>query len=102
MVEVTRREKSEEEKKVIDEVRKTGAQWMGEEKMEDVAKLCLMFMKNEDNLNPPEQGFKGANLFKEYMYETLETRKLPKNSKFKIKKNKRTHITNDGVIKEIL
>lgn len=38
MVEVTRREKSEEEKKVIEEVRKTGAQWMGEEKMEDVAK----------------------------------------------------------------
>ena len=71
-------------------------------KMEDVAKLCLMFMKNEDNLYPPEQGFKGAKLFKEYFYETLETRKLPKNSKFKIKKNKRTHITNDGVIKEIL
>ena len=32
MVEVTRRDKSEEEKKVIEEVRKTGAQWMGEER----------------------------------------------------------------------
>ena len=38
MVEVTRREKTEEEKKVIDEVRKSGAQWMGEDKMEDVKK----------------------------------------------------------------
>ena len=38
MVEVTRREKSEEEKKVIEEARKASGKWMGEEKMEDVAK----------------------------------------------------------------
>ena len=38
MVEVTRREKTEEEKEVIEEVRKTGKQWMGEDKMEDVKK----------------------------------------------------------------
>ena len=53
--------------------------------MKDVAKLCLMFMKNEDNLYPPPK-FKGAELFKEYMYEVLETREIPKNSKYQIKK----------------
>ena len=36
MVEVTRREKTEEEKKVIEEVRKTGKQWMGETSMDEV------------------------------------------------------------------
>ena len=54
--------------------------------MEDVAKLCLMFMKNEDNLYPPEQGFKGAQMFIDYMSEVLETRKIPKDSKYQIKK----------------
>ena len=38
MVEVTRREKTEEEKKVIEEARSTTGQWMGEEKMEDIEK----------------------------------------------------------------
>ena len=26
-------------------------------KFEDVAKMCLFFMKNDDNLYPPEKGF---------------------------------------------
>ena len=38
MVEVTRREKTEEEKEVIEEVRKTGKQWMGETSMDEVEK----------------------------------------------------------------
>ena len=38
MVEVTRREKTEEEKRVIEEARKATGKWMGEEKMEDVVK----------------------------------------------------------------
>ena len=38
MVEITRREKTEEELKVIEEARKASGKWMGEEKMEDVAK----------------------------------------------------------------
>ena len=38
MVEVTRREKTEEEKKVIEEARSTTGKWMGEEKMEDIVK----------------------------------------------------------------
>ena len=38
MVEVTRRKKTEEEKKVIEEARKTTGKWMGEEKMEDIVK----------------------------------------------------------------
>ena len=38
MVEVTRREKTEEEKKVIEEARKATGKWMGEEKMEDIEK----------------------------------------------------------------
>ena len=40
-------------------------------KFEDVAKMCLFFMKNEDNLYPPEKGFKGAKLFKEYITDVL-------------------------------
>ena len=38
MVQVTHREKTEEEKKVIEEVRKTGKQWMGETSMDEVVK----------------------------------------------------------------
>ena len=70
-------------------------------KFEDVAKMCLFFMKNEDNLYPPSKGFKGAELFKEYMYEVLETREIPKNRKYDIKKNKRTAISEEGKISEL-
>ena len=38
MVDVTRREKTEEEKKVIEETRNATGKWMGEEKMEDIVK----------------------------------------------------------------
>ena len=38
MVEVTRREKTEEEKKVIEETRNATGKWMGEKKMEDIVK----------------------------------------------------------------
>ena len=69
-------------------------------KFEDVAKMCLFFMKNEDNLYPPEQGFKGAALFKNYMYDVLETREIPKDRKYDIKKNKLTKITTSGEIYE--
>ena len=41
-------------------------------KFEDVAKMCLFFMKNEDNIYPPEKGFKGAELFKQYIKEVLD------------------------------
>ena len=69
-------------------------------KFEDVAKMCLFFMKNEDNLYPPSQGFKGADLFKNYIYEVLETREIPKDKKYDINKNKLTKITNNGEIYE--
>ena len=69
-------------------------------KFEDVAKMCLFFMRNEDNLYPPEKGFKGAKLFKEYMYEVLETRQIPQDKKYEIKKNKLTKITEEGEIYE--
>ena len=69
-------------------------------KFEDVAKMCLFFMKNEDNLYPPSQGFKGAELFKSYIREVLETREIPKNRKYDIKKNKLTKITEQGEIYE--
>ena len=67
-------------------------------KFEDVAKMCLFFMKNEDNLYPPSQGFKGAELFKNYIQDVLTTREIPKNSKYRIKKNKLTKITEQGEI----
>ena len=38
MVEVTRREKTEEEEKVIEEIRKSGKQWMGEKTMDEIKK----------------------------------------------------------------
>ena len=38
MVEVTHKDKTEEEEKVIEEVRKTGKQWMGETSMDEVEK----------------------------------------------------------------
>ena len=56
-------------------------------KFEDVAKMCLFFMKNEDNVYPPSKGYKGAELFKSYIKETLETRKIPQSNKYDIKKN---------------
>ena len=40
---------------------------------------------NEDNLYPPPR-FKGAQMFIDYMTEVLETRKIPKNSRYQIKK----------------
>tara|TARA_B100000214_G_scaffold316920_1_gene250608 strand:+ start:806 stop:1081 length:276 start_codon:yes stop_codon:yes gene_type:complete len=52
---------------------------------EDVAQLCIFFMENEDNLYPPPR-FKGAQMFIDYMTEVLETRKIPKNSRYQIKK----------------
>ena len=70
-------------------------------KFEDVAKMCLFFMKNEDNLYPPSKGFKGAELFKSYIQEVLETRQIPTNKKYDIKKNKRTGITKEGKIYEL-
>ena len=69
-------------------------------KFEDVAKMCLFFMKNEDNLYPPSQGFKGAELFKSYIREVLETREIPQDRKYDIKKNKLTKITERGEIYE--
>ena len=54
--------------------------------------MCLFFMKNEDNLYPPEKGFKGIKLFKEYMYEVLEDDNS-QDKKYEIKKNKLTKIT---------
>ena len=65
-------------------------------KFEDVAKMCLFFMKNEDNLYPPEQGFKGAALFKNYMYDVLETREIPKDRNYDINKNKLFFIRNNN------
>ena len=52
----------------------------------DVAMMCLFFMQNEDILYPPSKGLKGAELFKDYIKETLETRKIPRQDKYKIKK----------------
>ena len=53
---------------------------------EDVAKMCCFFMINEDNLYPPSKGYKGAEYFKEYIIETLETRKVPSSKKYQTNK----------------
>lgn len=54
---------------------------------EDVAMMCIFFMGNEDNLYPPSRGYKGAEMFKDYMKEVLETRRIPKDRKYAIRKN---------------
>ena len=55
-------------------------------KFEDVAKMICFFMDNEDTLYPPSKGFKGAEFFKEYIRETLDTRKIPSSKKYQTNK----------------
>jgi len=55
-------------------------------KFSDVAKMCIFFMENEDNLYPPSEGYKGAEYFKEYIMETLKTRKVPSEKKYQTNK----------------
>ena len=55
---------------------------------EDVALMCLFFMENEDNLYPPTKGYRGAEMFKDYIKETLETRKIPQDKQYSIKKRR--------------
>ena len=43
-------------------------------------------MENEDNLYPPSEGYKGAEYFKEYIMETLKTRKVPSEKKYQTNK----------------
>ena len=53
---------------------------------EDVAKMCIFFIANEDTLYPPPR-YKGGQMFIDYMTEVLETRRVPTDSKYAIKKN---------------
>jgi|TARA_B100001093_G_scaffold497578_1_gene544673 hypothetical protein len=53
----------------------------------DVAMMCIFFMENEDILYPPSRGLKGAEMFKDYIKEVLENRKVPTDSKYAIRKN---------------
>ena len=53
----------------------------------DVAMMCIFFMENEDILYPPSRGLKGAEMFKDYIQEVLENRKVPTDSKYAIRKN---------------
>ena len=53
---------------------------------EDVAKMCIFFMRNEDNLYPPSMGYKGAEYFKDYIKETLQTRQVPSSKKYQTNK----------------
>ena len=53
---------------------------------EDVAVMCKFFMINEDKIYPPPR-FKGAEMFKEYIKEVLDTRKIPNKNKFQLNKN---------------
>jgi len=53
---------------------------------EDVALMCLFFVENEERLYPQKNGFKGGELFKEYIAKTFITGEVPKDSKYKPKK----------------
>tara|TARA_R110002051_G_scaffold245832_1_gene305495 strand:+ start:163 stop:414 length:252 start_codon:yes stop_codon:yes gene_type:complete len=52
---------------------------------EDLAVMCRFFMINEDRIYPPPR-FKGAEMFKEYIKEVLDTRDMPNKNKFKLNK----------------
>jgi len=54
---------------------------------EDVARMCIFFMNNEDILYPPDKGYKGAKLFQQYIVDVLKTRQVPKDEKYRIRKN---------------
>ena len=43
-------------------------------------------MENEERLYPQKNGFKGGELFKEYIAKTFITGEVPKDSKYKPKK----------------
>jgi hypothetical protein len=53
---------------------------------EDVSAMICFFMDNEDTLYPPSRGFKGAEYFKEYIRETLDTRRIPSGKKYQTNK----------------
>tara|TARA_Y100001951_G_scaffold96755_1_gene95771 strand:+ start:75 stop:317 length:243 start_codon:yes stop_codon:yes gene_type:complete len=53
---------------------------------EDVAKMCLFFMENEERLYPQKNGYKGEKLFMEYIAKTFTTKQVPKDFKYKPKK----------------
>ena len=53
---------------------------------EDVAVMCKFFMINEDKIYPSPR-FKGAEMFKEYIKEVLDTREIPNKNKFQLNKN---------------
>ena len=53
---------------------------------EDVAKMIIFFMNNEDRLYPPPA--KEAGLFKEYIMDVLNKRKIPTDSKYKVRGKK--------------
>ena len=53
---------------------------------EDVAKMCLFFMENEERLYPQKKGFKGEKLFMEFIAKTFITKQIPQDAKFKTKK----------------
>ena len=55
---------------------------------EDVAKMCIFFIANEDNLYPPPK-CKGGQMFIDYITEVLQTRRVPTDSKYKIKKGEK-------------
>ena len=53
---------------------------------EDVAKMCLFFMENEERLYPKEKGLKGEKLFMQYIAKVFTTKQIPQDAKFKTKK----------------
>ena len=63
-------------------------------KYEDIAKMCIFFMINEDNLYPPDELKKngepkeGAKRFIRYIKEVLDTRKIPNRKKYGLDKDK--------------
>lgn len=50
---------------------------------EDLGHMCRFFMINEDRIYPPPL-FKGAEMFREYIREVLDTGKIPNQNKFKL------------------
>ena len=45
----------------------------------EIAMITIQLMRNEDILYPPEDGFKGGQMLKEFLFEAIEYGEIPIN-----------------------
>lgn len=43
----------------------------------ELATICVQICKNEDNIYPKEKGFKGGDMFRDFMVDCMDKRDVP-------------------------